>query len=69
VASLAREEKDVPTDLTTTREEKDTAAPNRLPPCPCCAGVLIVLRGTFRCTRCQYSLCAGCEAFGPEAED
>lgn len=31
------------------------------PRCPACAGVLVPLRGVFRCTRCRLSLCEGCE--------
>jgi len=31
------------------------------PPCPVCAGPLIPLRDQYRCTRCFYSFCAGCE--------
>jgi hypothetical protein len=29
--------------------------------CPVCNGVLIPLRGNYRCARCYFSLCAGCE--------
>jgi len=33
--------------------------------CPVCSGPLVPLRGTYRCTRCCYSLCVGCEAPTP----
>ena len=58
----------MPADLNTPRQDepKQTTAPIRSPSCPCCAGVLLVLRGMFRCARCHYSLCAGCEPVGTE---
>jgi hypothetical protein len=31
------------------------------PRCPVCSGALIPLRSQYRCTRCYYSLCVGCE--------
>jgi len=31
-------------------------------PCPVCNGLLIPLRGHYRCARCCYSFCIGCEA-------
>jgi hypothetical protein len=31
------------------------------PPCPVCGGPLIPLRGQYRCSRCLFSLCVGCE--------
>ena len=31
------------------------------PPCPVCGGALMPLRGVWRCTRCLFTLCAGCE--------
>jgi hypothetical protein len=39
------------------------------PACPVCSGLLITLRGLFRCTRCGYSLCCGCEGGGPDFPD
>jgi hypothetical protein len=30
-------------------------------PCPACGGVLVPLRSAWRCSRCYFSLCAGCE--------
>jgi hypothetical protein len=36
------------------------------PCCPVCNGPLLEARSTFRCARCYYSFCAGCE--GGEAE-
>jgi hypothetical protein len=32
--------------------------------CPVCNGPLIPLRGNYRCARCFFSLCVGCE--GPD---
>ncbi len=29
--------------------------------CPHCGGALIPLRGVWRCARCYFVLCAGCE--------
>ena len=40
-------------------QEKQRAAPQAL--CPVCSGLLIDLRGFVRCTRCHFSMCAGCE--------
>jgi hypothetical protein len=34
------------------------------PLCPVCTGVLIELRGFVRCTRCHFSMCAGCDGGG-----
>ena len=34
----------------------------RQPHCPVCSGLLIPLRGYYRCCRCSLCLCAGCEA-------
>lgn len=31
-------------------------------PCPYCGGALVPLRGTWRCDRCGFQLCQGCEA-------
>jgi hypothetical protein len=36
------------------------------PLCPVCRGLLIEQRGWFRCTRCPFRICEGCE--GGEAE-
>jgi hypothetical protein len=53
----------------------DEQAPERQlavlhPPCPVCTGFLVYLRGGFRCSRCCFTLCEGCEGetadnFGP----
>jgi hypothetical protein len=32
--------------------------------CPCCDGVLVPLRGAYRCVRCCFSICPGCEVAG-----
>ena len=37
------------------------------PPCPVCGGPLVPLRGEYRCSRCRFSLCVGCEAEGVPA--
>lgn len=40
--------------------------------CPLCNGQLIALRGAYRCARCSFILCAGCDASpagGPEPGD
>jgi hypothetical protein len=34
------------------------------PTCPLCTGVLIPLRGFWRCVRCRFTLCEECEG-GP----
>jgi hypothetical protein len=54
--------------------EPTSAAPNQQasPPscpalCPVCAGRLVYLRSQYRCSRCCYSFCVGCED-GPTAE-
>jgi hypothetical protein len=31
------------------------------PPCPICGGGLVPLRGTWRCARCSFLLCVGCD--------
>jgi hypothetical protein len=36
------------------------------PRCPVCSGSLLPLRNVYRCTRCSFHLCAGCEAFDQE---
>jgi hypothetical protein len=36
------------------------------PACPVCSGMLIVLRGLFRCARCGYCTCSSCEGAGPD---
>jgi hypothetical protein len=33
----------------------------RPPRCPVCEGALVPLRGQYRCARCYFSICAGCE--------
>jgi hypothetical protein len=30
-------------------------------PCPVCDGALVPLRGQYRCARCSFTVCAGCE--------
>ena len=43
----------------TVRDETPAAQP---PCCPVCSGPLVELRGQFRCTRCFYTMCVGCES-------
>ena len=33
-------------------------------PCPACGAALVPLRGQWRCSRCYFTWCAGCEAVG-----
>ena len=33
--------------------------------CPFCGGVLIPLGAAWRCGRCGFALCVGCEPIGP----
>jgi hypothetical protein len=33
--------------------------------CPFCDGVLVPRGGTFRCLRCSFSICTGCEDVAP----
>jgi hypothetical protein len=43
---------------------------NTAPMCPVCGGGLIPLRGQWRCSRCYFALCAGCEpGLGYEVAD
>jgi hypothetical protein len=42
--------------------------PASLPTCPACGGVLILLRGFYRCSRCCYSVCESCETGAEEDE-
>jgi hypothetical protein len=44
----------------TTTKDGSAAIPAP-PPCPLCAGSLIELSGFVRCTRCHFSMCAGCD--------
>jgi hypothetical protein len=39
----------------------DHEQPVYLPPCPLCRGSLVPLRNSYRCLRCSYHVCAGCE--------
>lgn len=39
--------------------DRPPAAPQPL--CPVCSGLLIELHGFVRCSRCHFSMCAGCE--------
>jgi hypothetical protein len=36
-------------------------SPVRQPLCPVCSGALIPLHNLYRCSRCYYTLCVGCE--------
>ena len=46
---------------TSPDESTNDAATTRQPHCPACSGPLIELRGQYRCTRCYFTLCVGCE--------
>ena len=41
---------------------KDATPAAGLPCCPVCNGLLVPLRGSYRCVRCLFTLCVGCEA-------
>jgi hypothetical protein len=45
----------------------ESACPLR---CPVCSGSLVPLHNSYRCSRCAYHLCAGCEQFdlGPPSD-
>ncbi|MGH7173221.1 MAG: hypothetical protein ACRELG_23310 [Gemmataceae bacterium] len=45
------------------KERMESACPLR---CPVCSGQLVPLRNSYRCSRCGYHLCTGCEQFDPE---
>jgi hypothetical protein len=38
-----------------------TISSNTMPKCPACGGMLVPMRSAWRCSRCYFSLCAGCE--------
>ena len=46
-------------------EQPDKAPPPCRPLCPVCSGPLIPLRDFYRCARCSFSICVGCEGPGP----
>lgn len=35
--------------------------PSQAPACPVCGGQLTEARSLWRCVRCSYTLCEGCE--------
>jgi hypothetical protein len=39
----------------------DHPAPTGALVCPMCGAALVPLRGQWRCSRCYFALCAGCE--------
>ena len=41
---------------------RDATPPARPPCCPVCNGQRVPLRGAYRCSRCMFILCVGCEA-------
>lgn len=54
----------MPTDATSygmvcVSQPKDSREPH---PCPVCGGGLVPLRGSWRCGRCAFVVCVGCEA-------
>lgn len=48
----------------TAAERVESACPPR---CPVCSGSLVPLHNAYRCSRCGYHLCAGCEPIEPGA--
>ncbi len=46
-----------------TMERGEYTCPLR---CPLCSGSLVPLHNSYRCARCSYPLCAGCEQSSPE---
>jgi hypothetical protein len=40
---------------------KDKTESLCLPCCPVCSGSLVPLHNSYRCSRCAYYLCVGCE--------
>jgi hypothetical protein len=42
-------------------EPSPDATTARQPCCPACNGPLVELRGQYRCSRCYFTLCVGCE--------
>jgi hypothetical protein len=49
------------TSVTTAERSREGVA-RRGPHCPICTGVLVPLREAYRCSRCFFTLCFGCEA-------
>lgn len=51
--------------IRTLSSQKDDARervePSYPPQCPLCNGSLILLHSTYRCSRCCYHHCVGCE--------
>lgn len=43
----------------TSKERGEHTCPSR---CPLCSGALIPLHNAYRCARCSYHLCVGCES-------
>jgi hypothetical protein len=48
------------TNMTRCEEETKRACSCQ-PLCPVCSGPLVPMRGNYRCCRCFFSLCVGCE--------
>ncbi len=46
---------------------RDATPPVKPPCCPVCNGPLVPLRSAYRCSRCFFILCVGCEAAEPAA--
>jgi hypothetical protein len=44
-----------------TNQSPNAPSPSGPPPCPVCAGLLVPLRDQYRCSRCFFSFCVGCE--------
>jgi hypothetical protein len=43
-------------------EPRNETPTTRKPCCPVCSGPVVELRGQYRCTRCYFTLCVGCES-------
>lgn len=39
----------------------ESAACQLTPGCPVCGATLVPMRGQYRCSRCYFALCPGCE--------
>jgi hypothetical protein len=44
-----------------TEPANDRPSAASQPVCPVCSGLLVELPGFVRCSRCHFSMCAGCE--------
>jgi hypothetical protein len=54
----------LPTSCSPTPSRRGEVSGGRWTPCPLCGGRLDPTRGSFRCSRCQFAICEGCESEG-----